>query len=859
MEERPRLGGRVSPIAFLAVCAALFSLVSSNPYHLRLMTSGALYALLATGLNVPLGQAGLLDMGYVGFFAVGAYVRALLASPQLGIHLPFAATVIASLIAAATLALVFGVPTLRLKGDYLAIVTMSFSEILRITLTNLDRPVNVTNGPNGVISIDPPSWGALVLDSPKSQFYLVLSFAVAGYVVYSALESSRVGIRWRAIKDDAIAAESFGVDVAFYRVLAFVVGAAYASVAGVLFASWQGAVFPQNFTLYELITLYCMVVLGGPGNRDGVVAAACILVLVPELLRSYSVYRMLIYGAALVLIQLVRVAGTSRARGAARPPTGEARARSSFGRSQLVLRASRIKSAAEPSVPLQPSAKEPGGMAPSPVLSVKEVSHKFGGLEVLRGVSFDLARGEVLGIIGPNGSGKTTLANIICGITKPASGICLFEGQPITGMRPHAVYRKGLARTFQNVRLFDTMTVQENVLLGATGPVSLDADLVHKAHKLAGSLSYPERKSLEIARATAGAPKVILLDEPSAGMSQEEASRLTRTIRDLRSKGISVVLIEHRMSLIMDACDRVLVLDRGRKIAEGPPLEVAADPKVAEVYLGGGEMATDARRAQGTRRLALPNDRLSAETEAAPPARPVLRLEQLEASYGSIQVLRGVSLEVHAGEVVCLLGANGAGKTTVFKAIMGGVSVSRGRMEFLGRDLLGEPTGPRKGLSISPEGRRVFSRMTVEENLEAGAVFEPTDEVRERLARVYALFPRLLERRWERAGTLSGGEQQMLAIGRALMASPKLLLLDEPSMGLAPIAAQGIFRAIRSIADSGVGVLLVEQNLVLAMSVADRAYVVQNGAIVMEGQARELSREAVEDAYLRAGLADQES
>jgi len=234
-------------------------------------------------------------------------------------------------------------------------------------------------------------------------------------------------------------------------------------------------------------------------------------------------------------------------------------------------------------------------------------------------------------------------------------------------------------------------------------------------------------------------------------------------------------------------------------------------------------------------------------------------MDQVEAWYGHIQVLRGISLEVREGEVACILGANGAGKTTVFRTIMGDVSLCRGKVEFMGRELPAGPDVPRSGIGISPEGRRVFSRMTVEENLEAGASFSPRAEVREGLQRVYELFPRLAERRRQRAGTLSGGEQQMLAIGRALMSSPKLLLLDEPSMGLAPIAAQEIFRTIRSIADGGVGVLLVEQNLALAMSVADRAYVLRNGAVVVSGPIQELSREAVEDAYLRATPAGQGS
>ena len=836
---RRAMRGRDLPVKALGLAAALFPLVSSNSYYLRLLTSAALYVLLATGLNVPLGQAGLLDMGYVGFFATGAYVRALLASPQLGIHLSFLTTLLAALLAAVALGLAIGIPTLRLKGDYLAIVTMSLAEIIRIVLTNLDRPVNITNGPNGVIRIEPPDVGPFVLGSSRAQYYLMLAFAAAGYWAYSALERSKVGMRWRAVKDDPVAAESFGVDVAFYRVLAFVVGAAYAATAGVLFASWQGAVFPQNFTLNELITLYCMVILGGAGNRNGAVAGACALVLVPELLRSYSVYRMLVYGAALVTLQLVKSRRRAASGRRGRRPQKEGY------RKRTVPRASASPGMSE-------GMSDPAG----PVLSVRGVTHSFGGLQALDGVSFDLQKAEVLGIIGPNGSGKTTLVNVISGITKPASGRCFLEGRLITGLRPHAIYRRGLSRTFQNLRLFDNMTVEENVLLGTGGGgFSLPwTALTDKLLEPAGTLAYPERKALEIARALAGSPKVVLLDEPSAGMSQEEAAQLGDTIRDLKRQGVSVVLVEHRMPLVMEVCDRVIVLDRGHKIAEGLPQQVAADPLVAEVYLGKGNVETARRQSPGA-----DYSPPSAERDPERRGRPVLRMHEVEAWYGHIQVLRKVSLEVAPGEVVCLLGGNGAGKTTVLKAIMGSIPAVSGQIEFMGRSLGGKPAPARKGIAISPEGRRVFSRMTVQENLETGAGAAPPCEVKMRLEYVYSVFPRLAERRRQRAGTLSGGEQQMLAIGRALMSKPSLLLLDEPSMGLAPVMADRIFAVIADIAARGVAVLLVEQNAARALSVADRGYVLQSGAVVMEGPARDLSLADLQGTYLGAGRVDRQS
>ncbi len=798
------------PLTSAAALGLLAFPLVGNYYYLRLLTTMAMYVILTMGLNVLIGQAGLLDMGYVGFFAAGAYARALLASPQLGIHLPFAVTWIAAVGAAVLLSLLVGIPTLRLRGDYLAIVTMGFAEIVRILLVNLDRPVNITNGPNGIIQVDPVSLGPLTFDSPTANYYLILGFAAAAYMAYGFLTRSVTGLRWRALKDDPVAAASFGVDVAKYRVLAFSVGAVYAATAGVLFASWQGAVFPQNFTLNELITLYCMVILGGAGNPKGTFLGVAVLVVVPELLRGYSVYRMLIYGLVLVVLMLVRPLGLLPAKG---------------------KRAHSYRPGREG--PGRPRTSRPEG---SPVLSVRGVTCSFGGLSALQDVSFDLGKGEVLSIIGPNGAGKTTLINIISGVTKPDSGECLLNGERITGLPPHSVYGRGLTRTFQNLRLFTSMSVAENVLVGGQRNVRVDdlagSGLAGRMDQIADSLSYAHRKALEIKRAMASDPDVVLLDEPAAGMNASEAAKLTGTIRALRDAGKSVILVEHQMNLVMGVSDRVIVLDHGRKIAEGSPAEVAADPVVTEVYLGhGGALAQDESR--------------PVHVVTADFSEPLLELRDVQASYGAVKALQGVSLQVMEGEIVCLLGANGAGKTTTLKTVIGGLTPLSGQVRFRGQ---------RREMAIVPEGRRVFAGMTVEENLLTGA---PSNSAAEY---VYEVFPRLAERKKQKARTLSGGEQQMLAIGRALMASPKLLLLDEPSMGLAPVICDRIFEVLGYLNKRGVTILLVEQNANRALAIAHRGYVLRNGCVIAEGPAEELQRGAdLHNAYLAADSVERQS
>ncbi|MCL5039307.1 MAG: ABC transporter ATP-binding protein, partial [Firmicutes bacterium] len=301
--------GREGRLAVAALTGLLFPFLVQNPYYLRLGTLAGLYVLLSLGLNVVVGLAGLLDLGYIAFYAVGAYTYALLASPHFGWHLSFWVVLpLAALLAAGT-GILLGFPSLRLKGDYLAIVTLGFGEIIRILLVNLDRPINITNGPNGLLRIDPPVFLGVPLVQPRQLFLLVWAFAALAILFSQRLAGSYIGRAWRALKEDETVASFQGINPTWYKLQAFAVGAFLAGLAGVFFAAWQGAVFPQNFTLAEVITIFAMVILGGSGNVLGVVAGAIILTVLPEALRQYSVYRMLIYGLALVLLIRFRPEG----------------------------------------------------------------------------------------------------------------------------------------------------------------------------------------------------------------------------------------------------------------------------------------------------------------------------------------------------------------------------------------------------------------------------------------------------------------------------------------------------------------------------------------------------------------------
>jgi ABC-type branched-subunit amino acid transport system ATPase component len=479
------------------------------------------------------------------------------------------------------------------------------------------------------------------------------------------------------------------------------------------------------------------------------------------------------------------------------------------------------------------------------LLEATGLSKRFGGLRAVEDMSFAVRPHEILGLIGPNGSGKSTTLSMVMGIVRADQGSIRLDGTEIRGWPTHRISRHGIGIAFQHSRPLHRQTVLEHVKL-ALLPDSLwqlaaarhvseraveiaeQVGLGEVLGRLPSTLPFADLRRLELAKAIARDPKVLLIDEPFAGLTTSEVQEFSRLISRLREEGRAIMLVDHNVKGVRALVDRALAMHAGRKIAEGSADEVMNDAKVRTVYLGGSLESIEKRAA-----------------EVRAPSSTLLDVAGLDVRYGKAQALDQVEISVREGEFVAVVGLNGAGKTTLFNAISGLVPYG-GAIGWRGTSLAGRTPAAiaRLGIVQCPESRELFGTMSVAENLELAGQRLARRDYDERLAFLYKLFPRLEERTRQLARTLSGGEQQMLTIARALVPDPKLLILDEPTLGLAPIVLQEISQAIETLRrETALTVLLGEQNVTFALRHADRVYVLENGRITWQGPPQSFASE----------------
>ena len=790
----------------VAFAAAIAFTATANSYYVFIMATLALTAIAGVGLNVLLGLTGQVSFGHVGFYALGAYTVAVLTVAAKWSF--WAAAPVAALVAGATGALL-ALPAMRVRGPYLAMVTIAFGFVVENLAVEWR---SVTGGQNGIMGVPQPA----LLGFPFGERGVAIAsimLAAAAIYGFHLLSKSKWGAAMRAVKDSEVAAESIGLDPLRIKTAAFAISAVCAGLAGAVFAPLSGFVTPSTFTFSQSLLFVLVVIIGGAGSLAGPLVGATIVVLLPEALAALAEYRLLFFGALLLAVLWLAPDGV----------TGLV--------ARLTARRRTPRTVADSEVPLAPAQRA--------MLQVEHLGIAFGGVCAANDVSLRAEPGKVTSLIGPNGAGKTTVLNMLSGFYRPDAGSIRIGDRELQGAAAWRIARAGVARTYQTTLLFGSMTVAENLAIaGGGGELLSFVNYKGDINARAADLPHVDKRLVEIARALATGPSVLLLDEPAAGLSRQDKERLAQLLRRIADSGVAVVLVEHDMGVVMGISDIVVVLDAGVVIAAGAPAEVQRDPAVRKAYLGEQTARAIAPRA------------------AAEPGAPYLQVGRLAAGYGAEPVLKGVELQVRERELVAVLGANGAGKSTLMRAISGLLRPVQGGIAFGGEDITGLPAHKvvPLGLVLVPEGRQVFPELSVLHNLELGAFGRrgaPQDAVAGDIETMLERFPRLRERLHQRAGLLSGGEQQMLAIARGLMGRPKMLLLDEPSLGLAPAVINDLFAALDRLRAESATILLVDQMAGLALALADRAYVIEGGRIVASGAAHEIAADgSLEKAYL---------
>jgi ABC-type branched-subunit amino acid transport system ATPase component/ABC-type branched-subunit amino acid transport system permease subunit len=815
---------------FVIVLLALTGLWQFIGAPITLITQIAIYTLYGAGVCLLVSYTGLVPFGASVFFGCASYAVAFIMAHGAGNEIVgLAFCVVFSLALAAVIALII----LRRRGLYFSLLTLAFSQI---AFEIAYKWTDVTGGENGLQGVPRP----LFPSAWAFHAFTIVTVAIALYKLWR-IAHSPFGRSLQALRDNEQRARSLGYDTFRLKFVSFVLMGGFVGYAGGLLAFMIKGAYADNLSWQHAGDSLLMAVLGGVHHFLGPLWGAIAFILLEDRLSAITESWWLIFAPIVILFALASPEGIQglafRLRG---------RTDWTLTRKQIPPRPAAIEPYAASQAKLDPG---------KPILTVTGLSKRFGSLVVANDSGLEVFPYRLHSFIGPNGAGKTTFFNVLTGILAPNTGRIVFDGHDITHLPVHKRIRLGLSRSFQILSVFRNLTVFENVRVAVqaqdrrawglwrdaytyddfnarTWSLLAAVGLEDRAAESCSNLAHGQQRLLEIAISLATDAKLLLLDEPLAGLAEADRQVVGALIRKLADSH-AALLIEHDIDRVLALSDRISVLHQGRLIADGKPAEVVANPDVVTAYLGADRIIPPPA----------PTDAEAAEHAAR---KPLLVIDKLRAGYAGSVVLEDLSLTVHEGEAVALLGRNGVGKSTTLKAITGTVRATGGSIVLEGAAITNARSYEinQRGISLVPEGRRLFPNLTVIDNLRlamrpGGASLEDA----------YTLFPKLRLLQKSKAESLSGGERQMLAIARALMVPAKLILLDEPFEGLAPTIVKEVMDALAHLRGR-VAMVIVEHHAESVLPLVDRAYVLVNGQVAFEGSAKTLE----DDRSLQARL-----
>ena len=818
------------PVAAAALAVLPFGLDLAG-LPLRSAIDVVVFAIACLGLNILVGHTGLVSFGHGAWFGLATYAAALSQK-----HWFPGQMVLPGLFAILFVALASvgaGALILRRRGVYFSLLTLALTALLFAVAF---RWTDFTGGESGLGGVTRATVGGIDLERDPNYYAAV---ALIGFAVVFGLwrfHRSAVGSVLIAIRENEGRARFVGYPTNRYKLAGFVLSASVVAVAGAL------SVFNHRFASADPLSvafsgeLIAMVVIGGMRSFLGPALGAVFYILFRELLSIWTQHWLLYFGILFIGFIMFSPDGLVGLAGRLLRPFRKEP-------SEAAAMAGRVVAAPEPLPGFLKPPPGPGG----PVLEARGLAKSFGGIRAVEAVDITVADRSLHALIGPNGAGKTTAFNLVSGMFGPDAGTITLAGRSIAGLSPERICAAGIGRSFQITNLFPALSVAENVRLAvqarhpgrfdpwrnALRNEAVNAETASVLRYLglsgiesvaAGSLSYGGQRLLDMSVALASAPRLLLLDEPLAGLAAAERERIGDIIRRI-SAALPVLLVEHDIDRVFAIADAVTVMNEGRVLVDGTVEDARSSPKVQEVYLGSGAASVAAKPRPS-----------AAEPET------LLSLRDVNTFYGKSHILSDVTFDVHRHEIVALLGRNGAGKSTALKTITGIAPPASGAITLAGEGLhsLSPAAIARLGIGYVPQGRGLFAGMTVAENLELGRLRRRTGNgIRWDQDRIVEYFPRIGERLRSPADYLSGGEQQMVAVARALSGDVRVLLLDEPFEGLAPAIVESLFESFDRLRHE-VSIVIVDHNLDLALALSDRTVALERGRVVHTGPSRDL-------------------